>query len=82
MHGTSGSHAAKNFELGKDSCKVCTKMPIILPKDAPIAMEGTKIPAGTLHPYDMMTRKVRNIVANASESTMDHLFFALRCLVD
>ena len=52
-------------------------MPTILPKDAPIAIDGTKIPAGTLHPYEMMTRKVRIRVAKASESAMVHRFLAL-----
>jgi hypothetical protein len=27
-----------------------TKMPTMRPKDAPIAMDGTKMPAGTLQP--------------------------------
>ena len=44
------------------------------PNDAPTAIEGTNMPAGTLHPYDMMTSKVRRIVANAKEKTMDHRF--------
>lgn len=50
IQGPSGPHAAKNLEPGLDSCMCWTKIPTIRPKDAPIAMEGTKIPAGTLHP--------------------------------
>jgi hypothetical protein len=53
-------------------------MPTILPNEAPIAMDGTKMPAGTLHPYDTMTRKIRNTVAIASDKTIHRRFFALR----
>lgn len=53
-------------------------MPTILPNDAPIAIEGTKIPAGTLQPYEIMTRNVRISVANANESAILHRFFALQ----
>jgi len=37
-----------------------------------MAMDGTKIPAGTLQPYEMMTRNVRRMVAKASERTILH----------
>lgn len=47
-------------------------MPIILPNVAPTAIEGTKMPAGTLQPYDSMTRQVRNTVASKSELTICH----------
>jgi hypothetical protein len=67
IHGTSGSQAAKNAESGKDSWRCCTKMPTIRPKDAPMAMDGTKIPAGTLHPKEMITSSVRRMVAMARE---------------
>ena len=50
MHVTSGWHAEKKEEVGKASCSDWTTMPTILPNAAPIAMEGTKIPAGTLQP--------------------------------
>lgn len=50
MQGTSGSQEAKKAELGKDSCNACTMIPTIRPNDAPTAIEGTKIPAGTLQP--------------------------------
>src|SRR5882762_9451691 len=47
-------------------------MPIILPNVAPIAIEGTKIPAGTLHPYEITTKPVRMTVARNNELTMCH----------
>ena len=49
-----------------------TIIPTIRPKVAPIAIEGTKMPAGTLHPYDTMTSKVLIHVASRSEFTMRH----------
>jgi len=49
-----------------------TRMPTIRPNVAPTAIDGTKMPAGTLHPYDMMTRNVRMTVASRSELTMRH----------
>lgn len=78
IHGTSGSQAEKNFEFGNDSCKAWTKIPIIRPKVAPIAIDGTKIPAGTLQPYDMMTRRIRRTVAIAREKAIDHRLLALK----
>ena len=42
------------------------------PNVAPIAMEGTKMPAGTLHPYDTMTSNVRMKVASKREFTIRH----------
>ena len=42
-----------------------------------MAIEGTNIPAGTLQPYEMITRKVLIIVAKSRDSTMDQRFFAL-----
>ena len=42
------------------------------PKYAPIAIDGTKIPAGTLAPYEIMTSKVRMRVARNSEFTIVH----------
>lgn len=47
-------------------------IPIMRPKLAPMAIEGTKIPAGTLHPYEMMTRPMRITVARNKEFTMRH----------
>jgi hypothetical protein len=47
-------------------------MPTILPKVAPTAIDGTKIPAGTLQPYEMMTRAVLMTVANRRELTICH----------
>ena len=35
-------------------------------------MEGTKIPAGTLHPYEITTSPVRITVASNSENEMCH----------
>ena len=74
MHGTSGSQAEKNRACGKVSCRACTRIPIILPNEAPIAIDGTKMPAGTLQPYEMMTRKVLRIVANARDSAIVQRF--------
>lgn len=50
MHGTSGSHEEKNFESGNDCCNASTSIPTSRPNEAPMAMEGTNIPAGTLQP--------------------------------
>ena len=47
-------------------------IPTMRPKVAPIAMEGTKIPAGTLHPYDTITSNVRINVASKREFTIRH----------
>jgi len=35
-------------------------------------MEGTKIPQGTLQPYEMMINPIRMIVASSSELTIFH----------
>lgn len=35
------------------------------------------MPAGTLHPYEMITKKVRMAVAKRRDSTIDQRFFAL-----
>lgn len=77
MQGTSGSQDAKKADLGNDSCKACTMIPTIRPKDAPMAIEGTKIPAGTLQPYEMITSPVRRIVAIANDTIIDNRFFFL-----
>lgn len=79
MQGTSGAHAEKKRALGYASCSASTMMPTILPKEAPIAMDGTKIPAGTLQPYEMTTRNMRIMVANNRESTSDHRLDFLWC---
>lgn len=50
IHGISGWQAEKKAEFGNACWMACTNIPTMRPKDAPIAMEGTKIPAGTLHP--------------------------------
>jgi hypothetical protein len=47
-------------------------MPTILPKVAPMAIEGTKMPAGTLHPYEITTRPIRIKVARSRELDMRH----------
>lgn len=54
-----------------------TNIPIIRPNVAPTANDGTKIPAGTLLPYEMMMKTVRMIVASNSELTMRHCEDAL-----
>lgn len=55
-----------------------TMIPIILPNVAPIAIEGTKIPAGTLHPYEITTKPVRITVARNNEFTIGHCTEVLR----
>lgn len=57
-------------------------MPTILPNEAPMAMEGTNIPAGTLHPYDTITSPTRMIVASNKEFTMRHWYEVLRTRLD
>ncbi len=52
-------------------------MPTIRPKEAPIAIDGTKMPAGTLQPYEIMTRNVLMIVAKASDKAMVQRFLDL-----
>lgn len=47
-------------------------MPTIRPKVAPTAMEGTKMPAGTLAPYEMMMSAIRKTVARRRELTIRH----------
>jgi len=47
-------------------------MPNMRPNVAPIAIEGTNIPAGTLHPYDIITRPIRARVASNSELAIRH----------
>lgn len=54
-----------------------TKIPIIRPNVAPTAIDGTKIPAGTLQPYETMMKTVRMIVASKRELTMRHCDDAL-----
>jgi predicted 2-oxoglutarate/Fe(II)-dependent dioxygenase YbiX len=49
-----------------------TIIPTSRPKYAPIAIDGTKIPAGTLAPYETMTSKIRMTVARNSEFTIAH----------
>lgn len=49
-----------------------TTMPTMRPNVAPIAIEGTKIPAGTLQPYDMTTSPMRMTVAKSNELAIDH----------
>jgi hypothetical protein len=55
-----------------------TMFPTILPKVAPMAIEGTNIPAGTLHPYVITTRPMRMIVARSKEFDMPHCAEVLR----
>lgn len=55
-------------------------IPTIRPNVAPTAMEGTKIPAGTLHPYEITTSPVRIIVAMNNELATDHCTDVLHCV--
>lgn len=59
-----------------------TMIPIILPKVAPIAIDGTNIPAGTLHPYDIITSTTRTIVAKNKELAIGHCAQDLLMAVD
>lgn len=47
-------------------------IPIIRPKVAPTAIDGTKIPAGTLQPYETTTKPTRMTVARKSELIIVH----------
>ena len=47
-------------------------IPTIRPKTAPTAIDGTKIPAGTLHPYERTIKNVRMMVASSKELTICH----------
>lgn len=58
----SSTHACIAFEM----------IPIIRPNVAPMAIDGTKIPAGTLHPYEMMTSPIRTTVARRRVLTFRH----------
>ena len=49
-----------------------TMIPSMRPKVAPMAIDGTKIPAGTLQPYDITTKAVRATVAKKRELTIGH----------
>ena len=49
-----------------------TIIPTILPKVAPMAIDGTKIPAGTLHPYVITTNPMRMMVARSKEFDIRH----------
>ena len=60
------------YSIETDVYIAFTTIPTILPKVAPIAMEGTNIPAGTLHPYVMTTKPTRMIVARSSEFDIRH----------
>lgn len=42
------------------------------PNVAPIAIDGTKMPAGTLDPYEITTNPIRITVARSNELTMCH----------
>jgi hypothetical protein len=53
-----------------------TTMPTIRPKVAPIAIDGTKIPQGTRHPYEIMTKPTLNTVAR------NRAFAILHCAHD
>ena len=58
-----------------------TIIPTILPNVAPIAIDGTKIPAGTLLPYEITTRPVRMTVAKMRELEIRHWASVLSTLV-
>ena len=49
-----------------------TSIPTMRPNVAPTAMDGTKIPAGTFAPYEIMIRAIRSTVANRRELTILH----------
>lgn len=60
--GAAGTHAWMALEM----------MPTMRPNVAPTAIDGTKMPAGTLQPYDRMMRPVRTTVASRSVLTFLH----------
>jgi hypothetical protein len=55
-----------------------TMIPTIRPKEAPMAIDGTKMPAGTLHPALTITSAILMIVARRSEFTIRHCTDVLR----
>jgi hypothetical protein len=59
-------------------CSALTRMPTIRPNIAPTAMDGTKIPQGTLQPYETTTRAVLTTTARSSELTIRHCADVLR----
>jgi hypothetical protein len=59
-------------------CSALTRMPTIRPNIAPTAMDGTKIPQGTLQPYETTTRAVLTTTARRSELTIRHCADVLR----
>ena len=60
------------YNIGTYRYKAFTIIPIILPKVAPMAIDGTKIPAGTFEPYEIITSTIRIIVARNNELTILH----------
>lgn len=59
-----------------------TIIPTIRPNDAPIAIEGTNIPAGTLHPYETTTKPMRMTVASRREFAIRHCTVVLPVFQD
>jgi hypothetical protein len=55
-----------------DRYMALTIIPTIRPNEAPMAMDGTKMPAGTLHPVLTMTSATLMMVASSSELTIRH----------
>ena len=54
------------------ACIAFEMIPIMRPNVAPMAIDGTKIPAGTLHPYEMITSPIRTTVASSNVLTFLH----------
>ena len=65
---SSAGQPAKKGDVGWEEWSARTRRPTKRPNEAPTAMEGTKIPAGTLLPYEIMMRIVRIIVASSNET--------------
>lgn len=59
---------------GEDNyCHIAlTRIPTMRPNVAPMAIEGTKIPAGTFAPYETTTIPMRKIVAISRELAICH----------
>jgi hypothetical protein len=68
MRAGQGTHACIAFEM----------MPTMRPKVAPTAIDGTKMPAGTLQPYERMMKPVRTTVASSRVLTFRHWAQVLR----
>jgi hypothetical protein len=70
----SAGQAAKKALSGYAECNARTRSPINRPKEAPTAIDGTKIPAGTFDPYETIINIVRITVANNNDIIFLHRY--------